>query len=76
MKAYKIAVIAGDGIGPEVTKAAVAVLKKVGELEGFGFEFTSCDAGGCSIDKYGIPLTIVDSANVDMRAIVQEIFKK
>ncbi|MBQ5364919.1 MAG: hypothetical protein IIU49_02495, partial [Spirochaetales bacterium] len=26
--------------------------------------------------KYGIPLTIVDSANVDMRAIVQEIFKK
>ena len=57
MKTYKIAVIAGDGIGPEVTNAAVAVLKKTGELEGFGFEFTYCDAGGCSIDKYGIPLT-------------------
>jgi 3-isopropylmalate dehydrogenase (EC 1.1.1.85) len=56
MKTYKIAVIPGDGIGPEVTSAAVAVLKAVGEAEGIGFEFTECDAGGCAIDKYGVPL--------------------
>lgn len=56
MKTYKIAVIAGDGIGPEVTGSAVSVLKRVGELSGFGLEFTECDAGGCAIDKYGIPL--------------------
>jgi len=56
MKTYKIAVIPGDGIGPEVTSSAVSVLKKVGELEGISFEFTECDAGGCAIDKHGIPL--------------------
>ena len=56
MKTYKIAVIPGDGIGPEVTSSAVAVLKAAGELEGIAFEFTECDAGGCAIDKYGIPL--------------------
>lgn len=41
MKKYKIAVIAGDGIGPEVIAEGVKVLKKVAELDGgFGFEFT------------------------------------
>ena len=57
MKAYKVAVIGGDGIGPEVTSSAVKVLKKAGDKCGFAFEFTECDAGGCSIDKYGVPLT-------------------
>ena len=56
MKTYKIAVIPGDGIGPEVTSSAVSVLKAAGELEDITFEFTECDAGGCAIDKYGIPL--------------------
>ena len=41
MKNYKIAVIAGDGIGPEVIAEGVKVLKKVAELDGsFNFEFT------------------------------------
>ncbi len=41
MKTYKIAVIAGDGIGPEVIAEGVKVLKKVAELDGtFEFEFT------------------------------------
>ena len=56
MKTYKIAVIPGDGIGPEVTSSAVSVLKTAGQKEDLGFEFTRCDAGGCAIDKYGIPL--------------------
>ena len=42
MKTYKIAVIAGDGIGPEVIDEGVKVLKKVSQLDG-GFAFTfSC----------------------------------
>ncbi|MBQ7370510.1 MAG: tartrate dehydrogenase, partial [Blautia sp.] len=42
MKKYKIAVIPGDGIGPEVMNEAVRVLNRVSELDGsFGFEFTT-----------------------------------
>ncbi|MBQ7065186.1 MAG: tartrate dehydrogenase [Firmicutes bacterium] len=42
MKQYKIAVIPGDGIGPEVMREAVRVLERVSELDGsFGFEFTT-----------------------------------
>lgn len=41
MKKYKIAVIGGDGIGPEVIAEGIKVLNKVAELDGgFGFEFT------------------------------------
>ena len=57
MATYKIAVIPGDGIGPEVTDSAVKVLNKTADKYGFKLEFTYCLAGGCSIDKYGIPLT-------------------
>ncbi|MBQ9155036.1 MAG: tartrate dehydrogenase [Solobacterium sp.] len=42
MNTYKIAVIPGDGIGPEVMNEAVRVLNRVSELDGsFGFEFTT-----------------------------------
>ena len=41
MKTYQIAVIAGDGIGPEVIAEGVKVLKKVAQLDGsFDLEFT------------------------------------
>ena len=41
MKVYKIAVIAGDGIGPEVLAEGIKVLNRVSELDGsFKFEFT------------------------------------
>jgi len=53
---YKIAVIPGDGIGPEVTEQAVRVLNAVGDKFGHQFEMTEVDAGGCAIDKYGEPL--------------------
>jgi tartrate dehydrogenase/decarboxylase/D-malate dehydrogenase len=46
MKTYKIAVVAGDGIGPEVIAEGVKVLKKVAESDGgFEFEFTYFDWG-------------------------------
>lgn len=53
---YKIAVIEGDGIGPEVVKEAIRVLNVVGKKYGHGFEYTHLLAGGCAIDAFGIPL--------------------
>lgn len=52
----KITVIPGDGIGREITDAAVAVLKKIDEVCSIGLEFTWKDAGGTAYDKYSTPL--------------------
>ena len=51
-----IAVIRGDGIGPEIVGEALRVLDKVAELYGHTFNYTDVDMGGCAIDKYGDPL--------------------
>ncbi len=51
-----IAVIRGDGIGPEIVNQALLVLDKVAELYGHTFVYTDVDMGGCAIDKYGEPL--------------------
>jgi 3-isopropylmalate dehydrogenase len=56
MKNYTIAVIEGDGIGPEITAAGMQVLEAVGKKYGFGFTFNKVLAGGCAIDKVGVPL--------------------
>ena len=52
----KIAVLSGDGIGPEVTKEAVKVLKAVQELYKHSFEFQEALVGAIAIDKTGNPL--------------------
>ena len=54
---YKIAVIPGDGIGPEIVREACKVLDRVGEVYGHSFEYTKVLMGGCSIDVHGVPLT-------------------
>ena len=51
-----IAVIRGDGIGPEIVEQAIKVLDKVAELYGHSFCYTDVDMGGCAIDKWGDPL--------------------
>ncbi|MCI4568290.1 3-isopropylmalate dehydrogenase [Lysobacter sp. CFH 32150] len=51
-----IVVLPGDGIGPEVTTAAVAVLKAVGKRHGHEFRFTEHLIGGAAIDATGEPL--------------------
>ncbi|MGN0768912.1 MAG: 3-isopropylmalate dehydrogenase [Christensenellales bacterium] len=53
----KITVLAGDGIGPEIVAEAIKTLEKVAEKSGHRFEYTYVDIGGCSIDKYGVPIT-------------------
>ena len=51
-----IAVIRGDGIGPEIVNEALKVLDAVAEKYGHKFNYTDVDMGGCAIDKYGEPL--------------------
>ena len=52
-----ITVLPGDGIGPEIIREAVKVLDRIGEKYGHSFHSTYVDIGGCSIDKYGVPIT-------------------
>ena len=52
----KIALIPGDGIGPDVVAEAVKVLDKVAEKFGHKWSYDTVTAGGCSIDKFGKPL--------------------
>ena len=54
---FNVAVIPGDGIGPEIVTEAQKVLNAVGEKFGHSFQYTEVDMGGISIDKYGVPLT-------------------
>jgi len=51
-----IAVIPGDGIGPEVVEQAILVLDRVGEKFGHKFSYKNVLAGGCAIDECGTPL--------------------
>ncbi len=53
---YNIALLAGDGIGPEITASAVAVMEAVGKKFGHNFSFTPYDIGGCAYDRHGVPL--------------------
>ncbi len=56
MSNYKIAVLAGDGIGPEIVKETVRVLEAAGKKFGFGLEFTEALVGGAAYDATGHPL--------------------
>lgn len=53
---YKIAIIPGDGIGPEVVEQTVDVLNCVGDKFNHVFEYEYLLAGGCAIDEKGTPL--------------------
>lgn len=53
---YKVTLIPGDGIGPDVVAQAVRVLEKVGARFGHSFTFQTALAGGCAIDACGTPL--------------------
>lgn len=52
-----IAVIKGDGIGPEIIDRTIDILKKIEKKYSHRFNLEYIDMGGCSIDKYGVPLT-------------------
>ena len=52
-----ITLLKGDGIGPEIVDQAVKVLDAVAKKYGHKFNYTEVDIGGCSIDKFGVPIT-------------------
>lgn len=52
----KITVLEGDGIGPEITREAVKVLKSIGEVYSIDFEFKYAAIGGDAIRKFETPL--------------------
>ncbi len=56
METKKITVLAGDGIGPEITDAAINVLERAAEKAGVKFAFDRRKIGGCAIDEFGVPL--------------------
>ena len=65
---YNIALVKGDGIGPEIVTSAVQVLKKIGQKFGHDFIFTDYLAGGAAIDATGFPLpeeTVEGCKNAD-----------
>lgn len=55
MKNYKITVLRGDGIGPEIVNECIKVLDKAGEKFGFSFDYNDQLLGGCAIDATGVP---------------------
>ncbi|MFU2080250.1 3-isopropylmalate dehydrogenase [Avibacterium endocarditidis] len=56
MKNYNVAVLSGDGIGPEIMAEALKVLDAVQQKYGFQLNFRHFDVGGIAIDKHGTPL--------------------
>jgi 3-isopropylmalate dehydrogenase len=53
---FRIVLVPGDGIGPEIVAGAVDVLNAVGQKFHHTFDFETVLAGGCAIDRYGVPL--------------------
>ena len=53
---FRVAVLGGDGIGPEVTTEAVKVLKSIEEVNGPAFRFHTGLIGGCALDATAVPL--------------------
>ena len=49
----KIAILSGDGIGPEVMAEAIKVLDVAQKKYNFSLEYTFADVGGCAIDRHG-----------------------
>ena len=56
MKNYRIAVLKGDGIGPEIVNEAIKVLDKTAQACGFIVDYDEALLGGCAIDATGVPL--------------------
>ncbi len=57
MNSYKIGILKGDGIGPEIVDEGIKIINKVALLNNFKVEFIDEKIGGDAIDTYGIPIT-------------------
>jgi 3-isopropylmalate dehydrogenase len=59
---FRLAVVPGDGIGPEVISGGRRVLEAAGRLFGFAFEWQEVLVGGVAIAAYGVPIRDEDMA--------------
>ncbi len=67
----KVTVVAGDGIGPEVTREAMEILDLIGQLNGHKFQFVEMPIGGVAIKQHGSPLpTATLDAALDSDAVL------
>ncbi len=66
MTMKQIVLLPGDGVGPEVTAAAVLVLEKAAAPEGVEFSYREHAVGGCAIDRFGAAIT--EEALADCKA--------
>ena len=68
MKSYKITLLPGDGIGPEITNVTQTILELVSRKFGFELKFKEMPFGGSAIDSDGIPFpdkTLQEGKNSD-----------
>lgn len=56
MKEYRIVLLRGDGIGPEIVEQGRRALERAGQKFGFGLRFEEALLGGCAIDAVGTPI--------------------
>ncbi|SMC01765.1 3-isopropylmalate dehydrogenase [Sulfobacillus thermosulfidooxidans DSM 9293] len=70
MANHQLLVLAGDGIGPEVTGAALQVLDRVAEIGGWVVEIERADIGGTAIDTYGDPFPEKTQRAIDKASAV------
>jgi 3-isopropylmalate dehydrogenase len=68
---YRLVVVPGDGIGPEVISAGRRVLETVGQIFGFGLEWTEVLVGGVAFDAYGVG---VRDEDIDKCAAADAVF--
>ena len=55
-KTFKLLILPGDGIGPEVMTEVTKLISAVEQSSGVKFEITNDDIGGAAYDRYGTPL--------------------
>ena len=72
-----IAIIAGDGIGPEIMAEALKALDCVQELYGHRFNIVPVCAGGCAIDQYGTSLPEESLQKcLDSDSVLLDVYKR
>lgn len=57
MKSYKIGILKGDGIGPEIVDEGIKIIKKIAILNDFRVDFIDEKIGGAAIEAHGVPIT-------------------
>ena len=69
-RTYEIAVIPGDGIGPEIIDSARSIMRQVAANYNFDVIEKQCLAGGAAIDEFGVPLPEILDLSIGGRRLL------